>query len=234
LASIWILRRIVIAKHHPSAVLLAAQLVGVLLYALVENLPGGRAVLAAFGLVVLGAALQVVRNSPWFTWLGNALALIVVVLLGITMIWPSTHLDIAASTVLAVFYFYAAGALIAYMLQDQTASLDEFYAVGATFTLLAWAFAHTYVVCQALVPGSFAGAVNAGEARTWMDLLFLSFTILSGVGLGDIMPLSPLARALVMLEELAGIMYIALVVSRLITMASAPKRAGAGTSDDDG
>jgi hypothetical protein len=225
LASFWVLRRIVIAKHHPSAVLLAAQLLGVLLYALLEELPGGRAVLAAFGLVVLGAALQVVRNSPWLTWLGNALALIVVLLLGTNAIWPSTHLDVAASAVLAVFYFYSAGALIAYMLQDQTASLDEFYAVGATFTLMAWAFAHLYVVCQAVVPGSFAGAVHPDQPRSWMDLLFLSFTILSGVGLGDILPLSPLARALVMLEELAGIMYIALVVSRLITMAAGARNA---------
>jgi hypothetical protein len=230
-ASFWILRRIVIAKHHPSALLLAAQLLAVLLYALVGDLPGGRAVLAAIGLVVLGAALQVVRNSPWLTWFGSTLAFIVVVLLGASMIWPSTHLDIAASAVLATFYFYSAGALIAYMLQDTVASLDEFYAVGATFTLLAWAFAHLYIVGQALVPGSFAGAVDPEKARTWMDLLFLSFTTLSGVGLGDIVPLSPLARALVMLEELAGIMYIALVVSRLITLAAAAKNSSSSSGD---
>ena len=166
MANYWILRRIVIAKHHPSAVLLAAQLLGVLLYTLLENLPGGRAVLAAFGLVVLGAALQVVRSSPWLTWLGNALALVVVLLLGINMIWPSTHLDVAASIVLAAFYFYAAGALIAYMLQDQTASLDEFYAVGATFTLMAWAFAHAYVVRGLVLQtvGDHRGAIAAHRA----------------------------------------------------------------------
>ena len=49
-----------------------------------------------------------------------------------------------------------------------------------------------------------------------MELLFLSFTTLSGVGLGDVLPIRPWARALVMLEEFAGVMYIALVVSRLI------------------
>jgi hypothetical protein len=49
-----------------------------------------------------------------------------------------------------------------------------------------------------------------------MELLFLSFTVLSGVGLGDILPVTPGGRALVMLEEFAGVMYIALVVSRLI------------------
>jgi hypothetical protein len=57
-----------------------------------------------------------------------------------------------------------------------------------------------------------------------MELLFLSFTTLSGVGLGDILPLKSMARALVMLEELAGLMYIALVVSRLIGLITFSRR----------
>ena len=51
-----------------------------------------------------------------------------------------------------------------------------------------------------------------------MELLFLSFTTLSGVGLGDIVPLVPMARAFVMIEEFAGVMYLALVVSRLVAL----------------
>jgi hypothetical protein len=106
--------------------------------------------------------------------------------------------------------------LIAYMLEDEFATADELFAAGATFTLLAWAFAYVYVVCQALLPGSFAALCDAGKPRTWMELLFLSFTTLSGVALGDILPLLPMARALVMIEEFSGVMYLALVVSRLI------------------
>ena len=60
--------------------------------------------------------------------------------------------------------------------------------------------------------------IEPQAARTWMELLFLSFTILSGVGLGDIVPVTPMARALVMIEEFAGVMYLALVVSRLIAL----------------
>ena len=42
------------------------------------------------------------------------------------------------------------------------------------------------------------------------------FTNLSAVGLGDVIPLSPTARVLVMLEQFAGVGYVAVVVSRLI------------------
>jgi hypothetical protein len=47
------------------------------------------------------------------------------------------------------------------------------------------------------------------------------------VGLSDIVPATPMARAIVMLESFAGVMYIALVVSRLITMGNASRQGGA-------
>jgi hypothetical protein len=116
----------------------------------------------------------------------------------------------------SALYFYAAAGLIAYMLGDHEVTSDELLAAGATFTLLAWAFAFAYSACQTLSSGRFTAAADPAAPRTWMELLFLSFTTLSGVGLGDILPISPWARALVMLEQFAGVMYIAVVVSRLI------------------
>jgi hypothetical protein len=49
-----------------------------------------------------------------------------------------------------------------------------------------------------------------------MELLFLSFTTLSSTGLSDIVPVRPFARAVVMLEQLSGLAYVAMVVSRLV------------------
>jgi hypothetical protein len=54
-----------------------------------------------------------------------------------------------------------------------------------------------------------------------MELLFLSFTTLAGTGLSDIVPTSGYARSVVMLEEVAGVFYIAMVVTRLISLAAA-------------
>jgi Ion channel len=116
----------------------------------------------------------------------------------------------------AVIYFYAAGALIAYMLADHEITRDELFAVGATFTLVAWAFAYVYTVLQAIEPGSFTAAVDPTADRSWMELLFLSFTTLSSTGLSDVVPIKPFARGVVMLEQVAGVGYIAVVVSRLV------------------
>ena len=48
--------------------------------------------------------------------------------------------------------------------------------------------------------------------------IFVSVAVLSSVGLSDVLPVTSMARALVMLESFAGVMYMALVVSRLISL----------------
>jgi hypothetical protein len=207
-------------RRNPSAGLLFVQLLGVVLYPLMESSLRGRALFGMFGLVVLALALWVVRRGPWLTWLGVTLALPVVVLSVITVIRPSSNLLLPTAALEAVFYFYAAGSLIAYMLQDWNVAVDELFAAGATFTLLAWAFAYLFVVCQELQPGSFGYSGDGQTARGWTELLYLSVAVLSSVGLSDILPMTPMARAVIMLESFAGIMYIALVVSRLISLAS--------------
>ena len=211
-------------RRTPSATLLLVQLAGVLLYPWFEDSPQRRAIFAAFGLVVLGVALRVVRRSPWATWLAFVLAVLVVMLSVIFAITPHPALPVAIAGLEAAFYFYAAGSLIAYMMQDWVATTDELFAAGATFTLLVWGFAYTYMACQAVFPGSFSGPVDPARARTWMELLFLSVAVLSGVGLSDILPVTPFARALVMLEAFSGVMYIALVVSRLVALTVVAKK----------
>ena len=189
-----------------------------------ESSPRGRALLTSFGVLVLVVALRVVQRTHWVTWFAFVLALLSVVLSLIATVVPHPGLPIAIAAMEAAFYFYATGSLIAYMMQDWIATTDEFFAAGATFTLLAWAFAYLYVVCQAVIPGSFSAPLDPQMPRTWMELLFLSVAVLSSVGLSDILPVTPMARALVMLESFAGIMYVALVVSRLISFSAAARR----------
>jgi hypothetical protein len=206
------------AKREPSAVLLSAQLAGVLLYPLMEGSDVGRALFSVFGIAILGLVLLAVRSLPGLTWVAVLLAIPATVLLLIQAVTGDDALLPYSSALEAVLYLYAAGALIAYMLADHVITRDELFAVGATFTLVAWAFAYIYVVCQAIEPGSFTAAVDPSADRTWMELLFLSFTTLSSTGLSDVIPVEPFARGLVMLEQLAGVAYIAVVVSRLVAL----------------
>jgi len=205
-----------VARRQPSAILLAAQLAGVLVYPAMEASDVGRALFSVFGIAILGLVVLAVRSSPGFTWVGLVLGTPATILLLIQAITRDDALLPYSSALEAVLYFYAAGALIAYMLEDHEITRDEIFAVGATFTLVAWAFAYSFTVYQAIEPNSFTAAVDPNGERTWIELLFLSFTTLSSTGLSDVVPIKPFARSLVMIEQLAGVAYIAMVVSRLV------------------
>ena len=205
-----------VARRQPSAILLVAQLAAVLVYPAMEGSDVGRALFSVFGIAILGLVVLAVRSTTSLTWVAVLLGVPATILLLIQAVTQDDALLPYSSALEAVLYFYAAGALINYMLEDHVITRDELYAVGATFTLVAWAFAYLFTVYQAIEPGSFTAAVEPNAARTWMELLFLSFTTLSSTGLSDVVPIKPFARSLVMIEQLAGVAYIAMVVSRLV------------------
>lgn len=205
-----------IARREPSAILLAAQLAAVLLYPFMEGSDVGRALFSVFGIAILGLVVLAVRKTPGLNWVALLLGAPATVLLLIQAVTRSDDLLPYSSALEAVLYLYAAGALIAYMLADHEITRDELYAVGATFTLVAWAFAYAYTVVQAIEPHSFTAAVDAKGDRSWMELLFLSFTTLTSTGLSDVVPIKAFARGLSMIEQLAGLSYVAVLVSRLV------------------
>src|SRR4051812_2028076 len=174
----------------------------------------GRALFSVFGIAILGLVLLAVRSSAAHTGVAVLFGAPATVLLLIQAITRSDDLLPYSSALESFLYFYAAGALIAYMLADDEITRDEMFAVGATFTLVAWAFAYAYTVCQAVEPNSFTAAVDPQDARTWVELLFLSFTTLTSTGLSDVVPVKAFARSMVMVEQLAGLTYIAMLVSR--------------------
>ena len=206
----------VVARRHPSAFLLAAQLLSLLIYPVMDDTSSGRMLFGAVALVVVPLAVWVVNRSPAVRWVAWMLAIPALLLTTTGVLLDRPGLLQVSAVLEAALYFYAAGGLIVYMMNDHEVSADELFAAGATFTLLAWGFAYAYFVCQAWYPDSFVGIEEPDRPRRWLELLSLSFSNLSATGLSDILPVGSPARVLVMLEQFAGIGYIAIVVSRLI------------------
>ena len=199
-------------RRTPCAALLGVQMLGVLLYPFFEETVAGRSLFALFGLLVLALAIFAVRATPGLTWVAITLALPATALLLVIAFTQNEDLLPWASGFEAVLYFYGGAAMLMYMLDDEHVTVDEMFAIGAVFTLVAWAFAHAFVVLQGLDVDAFGGE------RTWTELLFLSFTTLSSTGLSDIVPVSGHSRSVNMIEQVAGLFYIAMVVTRLVSL----------------
>lgn len=83
----------------------------------------------------------------------------------------------------------------------------------AVYLLLGVAWAKGYEMIERLRPHAFAGAVdNAG----WT---YFSFVTLTTIGYGDITPVHPVARSMVIAEGLTGQLYLAIMISSLVSLA---------------
>jgi len=212
-------------RTHPSGVLLVGQLLVVLAYPFLDHSTGGRAVLGVVQMVVVFTAVAAVRLTPALSWVAALLGLPAMVFAVLEALEPDTGwIVLTSAAVHAPFYFYVSYAMIRYLFHDDRVTRDELYATGAAFTVVAWAFAYVYAAAQVIWPHSFQGA--DGQQQEWFNLLFLSFSNLTSVGLSDVLPVDAHARSLVMVEQVAGVLYVALVIARLVglTVARAAAR----------
>ena len=210
-------------KRFPFAMLLAVQLLSVLFYGFMTDSKTSHLIFICLGLIVPILAVWTVYRSPATNWVGFVLVTASISTLLLAIFGGQTQLLAWSHAFESLLYFYAAVSLVMYMFEDNVVTLDELYAAAATFTLLVWAFALAYSVCQQVYPGSVLAAINPNNPRSWIELLFMSFSIQSSTGVGDVIPITGPARAIGSLQIFTGVMYIAIVVSRLVGLAASSK-----------
>ncbi|HCE60318.1 MAG TPA: two pore domain potassium channel family protein, partial [Janibacter terrae] len=135
-----------VVRKQPSAVLVAIQLFAIILLPWVESEPWGRVVITSLSLFAVTFGIWVVRSTPALTWLALLIGFPAFVLEVWSVLEPADHVvGFTAHLLLAVFYFYVAYGLVAYMFADTWVTKDELFAVGAAFTVLLFGFAYLFV-----------------------------------------------------------------------------------------
>lgn len=204
-------------KLLPSAWLLIVQLLMLLMVPFINHDQASSAVTWCLGAIALLLIATIIRSTVAFAVLGllcvlPALVLSIVVFFG----YGSPSIVLAANLFEALAYFIAAYRLTAYMFADRYLTRDELFAAACVFTLMVWGFAFLYSACQSWNIHSFT--LVDGHARSWLSLIFLSFSVQSGTGLSEIYPKTDVAKVLVALQMFCGVMYLALIVSRLVAL----------------
>ena len=75
-----------------------------------------------------------------------------------------------------------------------------------------------YALVEIVMPGSFAvkGGLSANIITEWSTFNYFSFTTLTTLGYGDITPMTERAQSLAILEAITGVLFMALLISRLV------------------
>lgn len=213
-----------VLRKQPSAILLAMQIFAIVLLPWLEGRLWGRLVFVVVSFFAVTVAAYVTRSTRTLTWLALIIGVPSVGLEAWSVLEPyHTVVGVVAHLGLAVFYLYVAFGLVSYVFSDNWVTSDELFAVGAAFTVLLFGFAYLFLAVQFAWPGSFTGH-SEGDRRSFLELLYFSAANLTSVGLSDVGAVRPHARAATIIEQLTGVMYIAMVISRLVALTVAKAR----------
>jgi hypothetical protein len=99
--------------------------------------------------------------------------------------------------------------MVKHLLSIKVVTADMIYCAISTYLLIGIGWAGIFGVVEAVAPGSFSGTPA-------IDLLYFSFVTLTTLGFGDILPLSILAKRLVIFEATMGSIYMAVIVAMIV------------------
>lgn len=121
------------------------------------------------------------------------------------------------------------------LLRETNIMLDDMWGAVAIYILIGFAFANVYEVFWLADPAALLFQnIPRGDVVTFSDLLYFSFVTLGTLGYGDVAPVGQGVRLTAMFEALIGLMYIAMVLGRIVSMHTAGRLRQAQSRDEVG
>lgn len=124
---------------------------------------------------------------------------------------------IANWTLMALFFGYVSIILFMHLGRPGRITRGRLYVSVSLYFLVGVFYFAVFDLVDSIHPGSFVEVgLPAGTGMTRASHLYFSFVTLTTLGYGDIVPATPLARMLTVLEAATGVLYIAITVARLV------------------
>ncbi|MHA2272491.1 MAG: potassium channel family protein [Candidatus Hodarchaeales archaeon] len=128
-------------------------------------------------------------------------------------------LVVSAHGVIMAFYLFIIYSIFRYVSYATEVTKDVLYAACAVYMLLGGFWASLYFIIETIVPGSFLITTgDSNESPDFIEFVYFSFITLTTLGYGDILPANSYSRIFVALEGIAGVLYVAILIARLVGM----------------
>lgn len=193
------------------------------------TLDGGAASLIIYNVLYTGmflAGIFVASDSRPHLVITVVIALAWLVLAVLYALDPANLWKVAA-TYLALNAFQATlvWLLVRYIFSARAVTGDVLYAAITVYILIGALFVPLYGSLELWQPGSFVDN-GTGQPVFWQQFIYFSLVTLTTSGYGDILPVSGWARALANVEQVIGVLYIAILMARLVGLYTQPSPTG--------
>jgi len=198
---------------HRFLYLLIALVAFVTLVPVLEELGYEGMIFTIFLSTILLSAAYAASESRGYFIVASMLAGPAFVLRWINDFMGSPWLEFVAGVLTVLFLLLVAALILSHVLKAERVSREKIFGALSVYLIFGVVWALLFMMVDFLVPGSF----RYGEGvRTGAEMVYYSFVTLTTLGYGDIVPVSPSARALATLEALTGQLYLTVLVARLV------------------
>lgn len=186
------------------------------------------------GIAIMDFAFMLVLVVSAFAMGGHrrvAYVAIAIMLLSQVLTWSSAAFQSVPYKLVAIFVtdaylVYTTSFVLHRILVRRDVTSNTIFASLCVYLLIAYVWALMYSFLETIIPGSFAidrevFQYKFSPVHVYAELyyfMYYSFTSLTTLGLGDVMPASPWSRVLTVLEAVIGQIYLVVLVSRLVGM----------------
>ena len=197
----------------------------VLLLALFPYLdrPGIRTILfRSLGVMAFVAGIYAVSEKRVHRMTAVWLAILAIVPYSIVTIRPNSRLMSAALLCTLIFLVFTLVSLLRAVLRSMKVTHDTIYGSLSVYLLMAITWGCAYLLLVTFQPAALSSESlrQPNHVVDWSDCMFYSFITLTSLG-GGLVPVSPQARSLTILENVSGVLYVAVLIARLISVYSA-------------
>jgi hypothetical protein len=194
--------------------LFMALLVLVAVVSFVPASDRGRLVLNGVNMFLLIATVAAVGRTRWSFVIAVLLAL-PAVWFQYTGLWNDDEHELMVCWIFsAALYLVATVYLLVYVFQPRVMTNDKLFGAAAAYLMIGVFWAYLYAIIGYYYPNSFM-VVGVPGKLAYADALYLSMTVLTSTGFGDITPLTRQARGVCMIEQVTGPLFVAILIARL-------------------
>lgn len=106
--------------------------------------------------------------------------------------------------------------IIGHLMREQEITADIVMGGACAFVLFGFVWGFAYYLLDILQPHSFTRTNPLNNEVS--DYIYFSFVTVTSLGYGDILPVTQQARGLSVLEAIIGQLYLAIMISRLVSL----------------
>lgn len=210
--------------HHRCFYLFLVLIMLIVLLPAFDRSELGQVWFSIVSLLVLVASLVALGRSRYTLWVALLLVGPALLLLVLSHATNDAGYRVWAWRFSIVVLVATLVPLLRYVLGPEAMTLDKLFGGAAAYLLLGLLWCYLYALVEHFSPGSFDG-LPSGPPHV-ADMVFLSYGTITTGGLADIVPRGKTVHALVILEELTGTLFMAVVVARLV--AAYPRQRATG------